>query len=446
MNEYNKNPRRAALESLIACEKHDKFTNLEINASLARKDLSDKDKALYTALVYGVAERTITLDYIISKLSSRPVAGIDSETLNIIRLGLYQMIYLDRIPVHAAVSESVNLSQKHSSGFVNAVLRAFLRDKDSIKFPRRDVDLLEYLSMKYSSPVWLCRLWTEKYGAETAEKLLESSVRTPKLSLRVNTLKASVSDVLNKLLADGIPARLSGWCDDMLVIDGSYPVSEMPGLGDGSFYVQDESSGICVDVLSPEPGDTLLDSCAAPGGKTISSAMKMNNNGHIVSCDLKKNKLNLIDKSCSLFGIGIVQSAVCDGKIFNPEFAGRFDKVLCDVPCSGLGVISKKPDIRYKNPADIELLPHIQFDILKNCSHYVKRGGTLVYSTCALNPDENENVVSRFLAGNDSFEPCDFSVSGIPHDGALHSDAGTMTLFPHITETDGFFIAKMKRK
>lgn len=449
-NNYD-NPRKCALESLIACEKNDKFTNLEINASLTRQNLSQKDKGLYTALVYGVAERMITLDYIISKISSRPLKEIDAETLNIIRLGLYQIIFMDRIPSHAAVSESVTLAPKRSSGFVNAVLRNYLRDSvsarasESIKFPDKESDRFGYLSVKYSAPIWLCRLWEEKYGSEISEKLLEFSIRPPKISLRVNTLKNSADDILTKLTGDGIPARMSDICGDMIVIDGSYPVSELTGLNDGSFYIQDESSGICIDILSPEINDSVLDSCAAPGGKSLSSAITMKNIGKIISCDIKKNKLGLLEKSCQLLGIDIIQIQMQDGRKKNPDFDKAFDKVLCDVPCSGLGVIAKKPDIRYKNPDDIEALPKIQYDILKNCSDYVKSGGILVYSTCTLNPDENENNVSKFLNEyKDSFEPYDFTLSAGSCELSSHN--GMLTLFPHITGTDGFFIARMKRK
>ena len=438
------NPRYIALLSLVACDKNDKYTNLEVNASLSRSALNPQDRALYTALVYGVAERSITLDYVISKLSSRPVAEIDSVTLNAIRLGLYQMMYMDRIPAHAAVSESVNLAEKKSSGFVNAVLRNYLRKKDDGDFLPSPSNKLEYLSIKYSAPKWLCALWSDRYDPETAESLLAAAIRqNRKISLAVNTNNTTRDAVLASLRSDGIEARASDIADNMIVIDGAQPVSELSGLADGAFYIQDEASGICVNhALSPTAGDVVIDACAAPGGKSLTSALKMNNTGKIISCDINKNKLGLLEKSCIKFGITIVETLAHDGKKLNPDFVSRADKVLCDVPCSGLGVIAKKPDIRYKTPESIDALPEVQYDILKNCANYVKDGGTLVYSTCTLNPRENEEVVTRFLSEfGGTFEPCDFTVPALD----TQSANGMMTLFPHVTDTDGFFIAKMKK-
>jgi len=439
------NPRYSALLSLVACEKNDKYTNLEVNASISHGGLQPHDRALYTALVYGVAERAITLDYVIAKISSRPVAEIDSVTLNIIRLGLYQIMYMDRIPQHAAVSESVNLSEKRSSGFVNAVLRNYLRKKGNTIFLPDESDRFHHLSIKYSAPEWLCSLWSERYGADTAEKLLASSIRAKqKISLAVNTVKTSRGDVLDSLCASEIAARKSEIADNMIVIDGSQPVSELSGLTDGLFYIQDEASGVCIHhALSPNEGDVVIDTCAAPGGKSISSALKMNNSGRIISCDINKNKLGLLEKSCMRLGIDIVETAIHDGKQMNPAWVNFADKVLCDVPCSGLGVIAKKPDIRYKKPESIAALPQIQYEILRNCANYAKEGGIVVYSTCTLNPRENEEVAARFLTEfGDTFEPCEFTVPAIN----TKSKGGMVTLFPHITNTDGFFIAKMIKK
>ncbi len=435
----SQNPRLAAVQSLTRSEKDSRYTNLEVNAELRRdKFRSDNsDRAFFTALVYGVAERKITLDYIIENISSRPLCEIDTETANIIRIGLYQIIYMDKIPNHAAVSECVNIAQTRSKGFVNAVLREYLRRGDKIKLPD---EKYENWSVKYSAPVWLCRMWDMQYGCENAQKLLESTIRPPRLCLRVNTLKISADELLSRLIKLNYDAKLSEIADDMIIINGNAAVSELYGIDSGLFFIEDESSRLCVSALGAREGEFIIDACAAPGGKSFSAAVDMKNQGKILSCDIHKNKLNLISGTADKLGITIINAELRDARLNCPELIENADRVLCDVPCSGLGVISKKPDIRYKSPDDIEGLGSVQSTIIENCASYVKSGGVLVYSTCTLNKSENEDIVREFLARHSEFEPVEFAF------GELTSEGGMLTLFPHITETDGFFIAKMVKK
>ncbi len=429
-----KNPRAAALSSLLAWEKKGRYANLEVNAALTHADMADADRGLYTALVYGVVERAITLDYIIAKLSSRPLAEIDEEVRCAIRLGLYQLAFMDRIPPHAAVSETVALLPSRTRGFANAVLRTFLRNGCEIPLPDEDTPI-KRLSVEFGAPEALCAFWTERYGMETTRALLASTVRNPRVTVRVNPLKNTAEELLARL--DG--AERSPLADDMLVLADAAHVVD--GVRDGLYIVQDVSSRLAVRVLDPKAGETVIDTCAAPGGKTLSAAMDMGNVGTIHAFDLHENKLSLIRKTADALGITILKAEARDGREPDPTLIGKADRVLCDAPCSGLGVIGKKPDIKYKPLASIEALPQIQYDILFGASSYVRTGGTLVYSTCTLNPDENEHVVTRFLAANPSFSLCPFDLgkAGI-------SENGMRTFFSHTDGCDGFFIAKMIRK
>ena len=422
--------RRAAFESLKAFSKHGKYTNLEVAASLSRYSFSDEDKRLYTALVYGVAERIPTLDHIIRDLSSRELCKIDPDALTCLRLGLYQLVYMDRIPDHAAVSETVSLVPQRSRGFVNALLREFLRRGKEIVLPPED-DVEDHFSVKYSCPVGMCAFLISKLGKDVAEKVLASSVSKRDVTLRVNTLVCSPEELIAEIFPEG---KINP------VVCGMIDVPSLSGadMTDGRWFVQDASSRLAVSALAPEPGETVVDTCAAPGGKSFSAAIDMKNEGRVISFDLHENKIDLIKKGAERLGISIISASAHDAASPVEELKGLSDRVLCDAPCSGLGVMSKKPDIKYKDVSEIDRLPEVQYRILCGAAEYVRPGGTLVYSTCTVNPDENEAVVGRFLDGRPEFSLTPFSAGGLSSDGML-------TLFPHEYNTDGFFIAKMTR-
>ena len=425
------NPRQLALRSLMACEKDGKFSNLEVNAALASSGLTGADGALYTRLVYGVLERRITLDYIIDGMSTRPSRKMDCDVLTALRIGLYQLIYMDRVPEFAAVSESVEMLPRSKRGFVNAILRTFIRNGRQVVYPTEGSAAYR-MSVKYSFPEELCRLYADCYGEACAEGILDSSNREPALSLRVNTLRLTAADCAAEL--GGV---LSSLAPDTVLLDG-FSDRVKCGLDAGDFFVQDEASRICTAVLGAKPGETVVDTCACPGGKTFSAALDMKNEGRLFAFDLHKNKLSLIEKGAAKLGIDIIRTGENDARNPVPELVGQADRVLCDAPCSGLGVIAKKPDIRYKPLDAVRKLPEIQYGVLCGAAEYVRDGGVLVYSTCTLNKAENEEIVTKFLAEHGEFAPEADLCFGLAD--------GMRTFFPHTDGCDGFFIAKMRKK
>ena len=426
------NVRALALASLVRLRADGKYANLEVAASLGRADLSDKDRALYTALVYGVVERSITLDHILAALSSRPLDALDTQTRSAAELGLYQLIYLDRVPDHAAVSETVEASPRRSRGFVNAILRSFIRSGK--KQPPLPDDPLERLSVECSMPRELVSFFAAAYP-DRYERIVASTLRRGRTTLRVNTLRLSAAEALD-LLGEGASV---GAAPDTVTVDGE-SAAVLDGIARGLWFVQDASSRFAAHVLGAKPGMLVADCCAAPGGKSFSMALDMEDRGDVRSFDLHENKLSLIRDGAARLGLTSISAFARDARECDETLVGRADRVLVDAPCSGLGVIAKKPDIKYKDLAESARLPEIQYAILSEASRYVKPGGVLVYSTCTLAPAENEGVFGRFLASRGDFEPLDFEIVG------KRSGRGMLTLFPDEGEWDGFFIARAVRR
>ncbi len=436
--------RESAFLSLQKYENSGVYSNIELSYAIERGHLEGAEKALYTALFYGVIERKLTLDYYIQKLSERD--DIDLNVRIILRMGLYQLIYMDKIPESAAVNESVKLAtrfyaKKNSTQFINAVLRNFIRKKDSLRLPNQDKEPVAYLSVNYSVPEWICKLWLEAYGMDITVKILETVNSHPAMTLRVNTLQNSPENLLETLKNAGISAHFSKISKTSIVLSRAVPMDKLEALNPENaprlFFIQDEASSLCVDVMGAEKGELILDACACPGGKSFGMALSMENEGKILARDLHKNKLSLIENGAESLGIEIIEAGVQNASVFNEEMP-LFDKILCDVPCSGLGVIAKKPDIRYKSEEDIVRLPVLQAKILENNAKYLKIGGTLVYSTCTLNPAENRLIVEEFLANHPEFSLCPFKI------GEKETD-GMVEILPFWYETDGFFIAKLRK-
>ena len=425
-------PRSLALRSVTAWRKNGKYANLEVNAVLDRSDLSAADRALYTAMVYGVVERAVTLDYIIAGLSTRPVEQIDPQTLSAVELGLYQLLYLDRVPDHAAVDETVAACPRESKAFVNAILRSFIRKGKRFDLP---TDPDERLSVEYSLPLPLVRFFGDAYPGRTAA-IAEAFLKRHRTALRVNTLRTTAEECLASL---GDAAEPSPYCGDVILFSGDGETLR-DGIARGLWFVEDTSSRLAVRVLDPKPGSLLCDVCAAPGGKSFSAAIDMENSGEVRSFDLHENKLSLIRSGAERLGITIITAEANDARTPRADLVGKADFVLCDAPCSGLGVIGKKPDIKYKDLAEAARLPQIQSDILAASASLVRPGGTIVYSTCTLNPAENEGVFARFIAEHPDFSPVDFDAAG------KTSTSGALTFFPDEGEYDGFFVAKARRK
>ena len=432
MVQKNINARALALEVLTRCESGG-YSNIALDTIIKRNDLSSADRGLMTALIYGVIERKITLDYIIAYLSSIPNSKIERDTKNILRMGLYQLIYMKKIPAHAALNETVNLANKRSKGFVNAILRSYLREGYKIIFPEK-INEVKYLSVTYSVGESLVEALLKTYSFLECQNIFNAFSQLSPITLRVNNLKTTRNEILSEL--EG--ARKTDFSPDGVILENA-AVSELKCLNDGRVTVQDEASQICVRALDAKKGDVVFDVCACPGSKSFGAAMTMENDGEILAFDIHENKLSLVEKGAERLGISIISTKAQDARKSIEELFGKADKIICDVPCSGFGVIGKKPEIRYKDVKESESLPKIQYDILENVQNYLKVGGTLVYSTCTILPDENENNINKFLENHKNFKLVPFSV------GDLEVESGMITLLPHTHHTDGFFIAKLEK-
>ena len=440
--------RLAAYSSLMRCLKNDKYSNLEIDSAINRFRLDGAEKTLYTALVYGVIERALTLDFAINLVSAKPSDRLDDDVRTILRLGLYQIIFLDRIPESAAVNESVELAKAFrfsSASFVNATLRSYLRrfGKGSAGlFAEIDrvADEDERLRARYSVGNDVISILRGAEGGEIS-RLLQAMCEQPFPTLRVNTLKMTRDELISRLNYDGDkgrPTQLSPFGIRLKNHAVSAEIQEL--ISTGYVYIQDEASQLAVMAASPSAGERVIDVCACPGGKSFAAALMMNNEGEVLSFDLHKSKLSLIEDGARRLGITIIRAEEKNGAERDPSLEGTADLVMVDAPCSGLGVIAKKPEIRYKRAEDISRLPEVQFSILSNASAYVKADGRLFYTTCTLAPDENDGVVRRFLEAHPEFEPLDFEVGG------LKSADGKLTLRPDVNGTDGFFISGFRRR
>ncbi len=433
MNMSTTSPRRLALHSLVAIEEAGKYANLEIDTVLHRHAMPSADSALYTRLVYGVTEKRITLDFVIDTYAKETKAAeMDPYIRTALRLGLYQLAFCDRIPAHAAVSETVELTPHAKKGFVNAILRSFLRDNGVIRYPDPAADPIFAASIRYSLPCALIRLFADSYGMETAEKIAAYTETSPAVSLRCNTMRLTETELADRV--GGKQLALPGMVEVSAVDDAVRAC-----LTDGDCFVEDPASRLCTCVVGAHPGETVADTCACPGGKSFSMALDMADDGKLYAFDLHENKLSLVTRTAAKMGLTCIHTEKRDAREPAHSLLGNADRVLCDAPCSGLGVLSKKPDIRYKSIAGIERLPEVQRAVLDGASRYVKPGGVLVYSTCTLHRAENEDVVADFLESHGDFSLEPFTV------GTYHTESGMLTLFPHLHHTDGFFIARFRR-
>ncbi len=431
MEYQNSDPRRLALYAVMRIEEG-AFSNIIINDVLTKASLKGEDRALFTNLVRGVTERRITLDRIIDSMSSLPPSKIDSDARGILRLGIYQLLYMKGMPDHAAVNECVNLTRKRSRGFVNAMLRSFIRGGKQIPLPN---DPVEKISVEYSVSKSIAKRFFEIFGEEKARAIFESAF-LKRNDIAVNTLITDRESLIKSIRDLGFSAEAGRISERCIKTDAPYSLLEESFSG--KFFTMDEASQAAGESLMMKRGERLADICSAPGSKSFYSAISMENEGEICSFDLRKSKISLINSGAERLGIKIITASEGDGSIFREDMLEAFDAVLTDVPCSGLGVFGGKPEIKYKDISEFERLPDIQLKILKNASRYVRKGGRLVYSTCTLLPEENENNVSAFLAENKDFVLEPFTLGGRVYDGMV-------TLTPDNGETDGFFIAKMRK-
>ena len=429
--------RQIVLDLLIKTEEKGAYSTIVLDSALDKNALSPRDKAFASALFYGVLERKMTLDYIIRAYSKIEYDKIDISAVQLLRMGLYQLLYMESVPDNAAVNETVKLAQQKQKGFINALLRGFLRDGCKIDYGSLEGEAR--LSVEYSCPKWLVKMWLKRFGEKDTLEILKSSFGRPPLSVKVNTLKCTADELIAELKKDKITARRNKLLPDCVEIDKISGVEACRAYRNGLFHVQDISSQLCCKIVKPIFGETVLDMCAAPGGKSFSMAEAMGNKGEVHSFDLYDGKISMLRDGAKRLGINIITAEVNDASEFN-ENIPMADKVLCDVVCSGLGVIRRKPEIKYKQKAALAEIPPMQKKILQTASRYVKTGGMLIYSTCTLNYEENEAVVEEFLRDNKNFAPV-----VVPLDIQGVSAEFCRNFFPHVTGGDGFFVATMKK-
>lgn len=429
-----KNIRFFVVELLNKTFKNNGYSNIQLNNGLEKSDFDARDKRFASLLYYGVIERRITLDHIISSYANRPVEKIDLTVLNILRCGIYQIAYMDNVPDNASVNESVNLvklfRKKSASGFVNAVLRNYIRNGKEYPVP---MDILISSSIKYSAPIEFIDSLIRDYGIEKMDILLSNALEAPPVTARANTLKSDYEDVMADINA--VKTEIIPNCFHLKNGD----VTSLESFKNGYFHVQDIASQICCMALNPTENDKVLDLCSAPGGKAFTMAQLMNNKGEIYAFDLHEKRAELIRKGAERLGISNIKAMAGDASKFNDKLP-KFSKILCDVPCSGLGVVRRKPEIKYKSFSDFENLSEIQYKILENALNYLEIGGELVYSTCTLRKAENDEVIDRLLENHTELEGVSFLEN-------LGEPFGSykVSLFPNYFNSDGFFMSKIRK-
>lgn len=437
--------REAALLTLGAVERQDAWANSYLKKTLAKAAINRRDAALATRLTFGVLQNKLLLDYYIGRFSTMKVAKMESKVRDNLRLALYQLLLLNKIPQSAAVNEAVALTKKfcknpRAPGMVNGILRSVIRSLDNMP-PLGEQDSLAYCALRYSHPLWLVEEFSRRLPQEELEPLLAFHNREADTTVQVNTFRTTAVELTKALGEEGVGVEPHPWLQDCLILTETGSIEQLGAFQAGLFYVQDPAARLAVMAAGPQPGDLVLDACAAPGGKSFSCAMEMENRGRILSCDVYPHKKKLIEAGAERMGCSCIQAMVQDAASPNPEFVEAFDLVLADVPCSGLGVIRKKPEIRYKDKSLMDGLSALQGNILKNVAQYVKPGGTLLYATCTLRREENEDVIGAFLEANTRF-----SLEGFALPGPVGSvPEGQITLWPHKLGTDGFFIAKLRK-
>lgn len=419
--------RKTAYDVLLDIEKNGAYSNFALNHFIGRNH--PENEAFVRELAYGVLETKMLLDYYLDVLIPSGTKKLKKQDLTLLRMGLYQLRSMDSVPQYAAVNETVNMAKRLAKGrerFINGVLRGYIKKSGQIRLPDRRTHLAEYLSVAYSIQPRIVKLWLAEYGEQQTEEILASVNRAPKMAVRVNQMKTNRAELAERLRQEGFDAKESEKTPRGLIVSGSR-LLESRAYKEGLFSVQDLASIMVSDILDAKPGQTVIDTCAAPGGKTLATAEMMKNSGKIIAMDIYEHKLALIEKQAERCGIDIIETKCHDSTEAAEELTGIADCVLADVPCSGLGVIGRKPEIKYKENLNLRELTQKQAKILDAAASYVKPGGTLVYSTCTINKDENERQIESFLENNKNFKKMK-ALQLLPTEG-----------------TDGFFICKMIR-
>ena len=431
--------RETALNVLIACRKEGGWSNSVLKTYTARDRLDRREAALASHLCYGVLQNRLKLDFYLQQLLTGKVRDLHPAVRDILHLGLYQMRMMDKIPQSAAVNEAVALTKKYckknrsAPALVNAVLRRAATE--TLAEPKSYVE-------QYSHPQALVDMLKSYVGKDRLENMLRANNEIAPMTVQVNTLKTTAAALMSALEAEGVTVQSHSWLADCLVLSGTGSLESLQAFRDGLFYVQDPAAKLSVLCAEIPENARVLDCCAAPGGKSFAAAIAMGGTGAVTSCDIHEHKIPLIQKGAQRLGIENLTALCQDGAVYHPAWQEAMDVVIADVPCSGYGIIRKKPDIRYKDPATMQQLPELQLQILENQSRYVKPGGVLLYSTCTLVRAENEGVVERFLTAHD-----DFALEALPLPAVFpKNESGMLALIPGQYDTDGFFIARLRKK
>lgn len=435
--------RETAVLTLAACEKQGAWSDGYLKRAIREQGLDRRDGALATRLCYGVLQNKLLLDWRLAQVCSMRLEKLDVKVLCGLRVAAYQLLFLDKIPPSAAVNEAVEMVKRHSrnpraAGLVNGVLRTLLRQEKNLEV--HETDKSKRLSIQYSHPQWLVEDFSALLGVEGTQALLAANNQQPPTTAQVNYLKTTPEKLAEELRTAGAEVQPHPWLEGCLLLSGTGDLERLNTFQRGEFYIQDAASRLAVLAAGITPGQRVLDCCAAPGGKSFAAAIMMENRGELISCDIHPHKIKLLEAGRERLGLSIVAPTLQNAAQPREDWLDGFDVVLTDVPCSGLGIIRKKPDIRYKDPALLKGLPRVQRGILDSCARYVRPGGVLLYSTCTVLPRENGDVVDGFLADHPEFLPEPFD---LPHWG---KQPGQLTLWPHIHDTDGFFMAKLRRK
>ena len=434
--------RETALNALIACRKDGAWSNGILKQYIARDRLDSRDAALATRLCYGVLQNRNKLDFYLKQLLTGKLKDLHPVVHDILHLGLYQLYEMDKIPESAAVNESVDLAKKYckkqrfAPGLVNGVLRNAIKNQENLKQPASLEDI-------YSHPWELIKLLRDYVGKDRIEAMLKANNDTPATVIQVNTLKINTRDLIEKLAQEHVSARVHDWMKDCLVLGSTGDLEQLESFRDGLFYVQDPAAKLSVLCARlPQEEIRILDCCAAPGGKSFAASVATGGKAKIISCDVHEHKAGLIAKGAARLGFGNITARQQDATENVDEWNDAFDAVIADVPCSGYGIIRKKPDIRYKAPGSMADLPELQLQILRNQARYVKAGGVLIYSTCTLVRAENEGVVEKFLAENNEFDTEPLPLPEV----FPKNESGMLALVSGEYDTDGFFICRLRRK
>ncbi|MBQ3415586.1 MAG: 16S rRNA (cytosine(967)-C(5))-methyltransferase RsmB [Clostridia bacterium] len=438
--------REIALKTLYKIEKEEAYSNIALDENIRnnREILNGNDIGFVSEIVYGVTTWKLSIDEIIKKYSQVKLKKISPWIINILRMGIYQIIFLDKVPKSAAVNESVNLAKRYghkgSSNFVNAVLRKI--EKTDFEEFNNIQDYKERISKITSMPIWIVEELLKEKDYDKVELICKNLNLKPNISIRINKLKTNKEDLKKELDKRNIKYE-EGILENFLELSKVKNIENMDLFKDGYFTIQDESAGFAVEILNPQKGECILDACSAPGGKTTYIAELMENEGKIEAWDIYEHRINLINENAKRLGVDIIKAKINDATIDNNDYKEKFDKILLDVPCLGIGVIKRKPDIKWqRKPEDIEEISKIQFQILENCSRYLKRGGELVYSTCSILKEENEEIINKFLEKHMEFKICKYEITEKNEMYKFLEDNKYFKVYP-TEKNDGFFICKL---